>query len=661
MNQQRTSARQALNRRRFLQVAGAAGFAVTAGFTGKTVAQTPAVPDQFGEAPQLAEQAAAGSLPAVADRLPAHPLVVQPTESIGQYGGAWRHGILSTAGYNAIFTRTIGYDYLVRWDVGWNEVIPNVAEAYEVNDEATEYTFHLREGLKWSDGEPFTADDIVFYIDDVDKNTDLTPGRGVNPPDVEKIDDFTVKVIFAEPNGLFLQRLATPSGSSWTRYPAHYLKQFHQKYNTENLDQLVADAGAADWIELFQTKGGGIAGTPYDARWQNSELPILGPWILTTPFSGTTTQVVAERNPYYWKVDPEGNQLPYIDEVNFDVVQDAEVLLLKAAGGELDMHCRHINTNVNKPVLAENAESGGYRLFDMTVANMNTACFNLNLTHPDPVMREIFQNRDFRIGMSLGLDRQTIIDTIFVSQGEPWQWCPRRDTEWYTETLAKQFTEYDPNLANEYLDKVLPERDGEGWRLRPDGERLTILIDAIGEGVYQYDDLAALAIDNWRRDLGLDVVISTGDRSLLTQRANSNQSDCFIWAGAGGLQDAVLYAHQYLPQSTGARWAEGWYVWYANPSNPLTEPVEPPEPIKQQFDLYDQILTMADPAGRSELFRQLLAIAEEEFWGFGVSLPAPGYGIVKHNFRNIYEPMIDAYYYPTPGPTNPEQYYFDDI
>jgi len=650
-----------LSRRQFLSITATTGWALTAtGRGGYAIAQEGTPVAGTAESPVLADQVAAGALPPLADRLPENPMVVKPNESIGKYGGVWRSALVGGSD-TAWLGRTVGYDYLVRYSQDWNEVIPNIAEAFEASDDAREYTFKLRKGMKWSDGEPFTVDDIMFYIDDVAGNEELTPnGGGSNPFTGEKIDDVTVKIVFEQPNGLFLTELATPLGEIWTQFPKHYLSQFHKTYNTENLDSLVQETGVANWVELFQTKGGSIPGTPYNAVWSNPELPRLHAWLLTEGY-GDSTRVRLTRNPYYWKVDPEGNQLPYIDEVNFDVVQDAEVLLLKAAGGELDMHCRHINTNVNKPVLAENAEPGGYRLFDMTVANMNTACFNLNLTHPDPVMREIFQNRDFRIGMSLGLDRQTIIDTIYVSQGEPWQWCPRRDTEWYTETLAKQFTEYDPDLANEYLDKVLPERDDEGWRLRPDGERLTILIDAIGEGVYQYDDLAALAIDNWRRDLGLDVVISTGDRSLLTQRANSNQSDCFIWAGAGGLQDAVLYAHQYLPQSTGARWAEGWYVWYANPSNPLTEPVEPPEPIKQQFDLYDQILTMADPAGRSELFRQLLAIAEEEFWGFGVSLPAPGYGIVKHNFRNIYEPMIDAYYYPTPGPTNPEQYYFDDI
>jgi peptide/nickel transport system substrate-binding protein len=609
------------------------------------------------EAPILADQVAAGTIPALADRLPANPLVVAPYEAIGKYGGTWRTALVGGAD-TAWLGRTVGYDYLVRWSEDWNEIIPNLAESYEASDDATQYTFKLREGTKWSDGEPFTADDIVFYVDDVYRNPDLTTSLGTNPFTAEKIDDYAVKIVFEKPNGLFLSEICTPLGSTWTQYPKHYLSQFHKAYNTENLDQLVADAGAADWIELFRTKGGSIPGTPYNALWSNTDLPSLYGWKLVEPY-GDSTRVRVERNPYYWKVDPAGNQLPYIDDVTFDVVQDTEVLLLKAAGGELDMHTRHINTNVNKPVLADAAEAAGFHLFDMQQAVMNTSCFNFNLTHSDAGLAEIFSNKDFRIGMSLGLDRQSIIDTVYVSQGEAWQWCPRPETPWYNETLAKQHTEYDVDQANEYLDKVLPEKDSNGMRLRPDGSALTIVVDVIDKSEWDNVDAVNIAVTRWKENLGIDIQMNVGDRSLIVSRADSGQSDCFAYAGDGGLQDAVLYAHQYLPMGSGARWAEAWYVWYAKPSSPLLDPQEPPEAIKKQFALYDQLKESADPDVRNDLFDQILAIAQEEFWGFGLSLPGPGYGYVKNNFKNVPAPMINAYYYPTPGPTNPEQYYFE--
>lgn len=182
-----------------------------------------------------------------------------------------------------------------------------------------------------------------------------------------------------------------------------------------------------------------------------------------------------ERNPSYWKVDPKGNQLPYVDEVDFDVMQDTEVLLLKAAGGELDRHTCHINNNVNKPVLADAATAARYHLFDKSIAVMNASCFNFDLIHQNAALREIFGNKDFRIGMSLGFDRQSVIDAVYVSQGEAWQWAPRVETPWYDETLARQLTDLNIEQVNQYLDKVVPEKDGDGWRLRPDGKRLTIV------------------------------------------------------------------------------------------------------------------------------------------------------------------------------------------
>jgi peptide/nickel transport system substrate-binding protein len=652
------SAHTRFSRRRFLEIAGGTGFAIAAtGRGGYAIAQQGTPVPVTGEAPALTDQASAGTIPALADRLPINPMVVEPNESTGTYGGTWRTALVG-GDDTAWLLRTIGYYYLVRWSPDWQEVLPNVAESYEASDDATSYTFKLREGMRWSDGEPFTADDIMFYIDDVYRNPELTSSLGSNPFSGTKVDDYTVTITFEQPNGLFLTELCTPLGSEWTQYPKHYLSQFHKTYNTTDLDKKVADSGRADWVELFQSKGGSITGTPFEAVWSNQELPRLHAWKLVEPY-GDSTRVTFERNPFYWKVDPAGNQLPYIDEVVFNVVQDTEVLLLQAAAGELDLHVRHINNNINKPVLADAAEKGDYHLFDTQVAAMNTTSFNFNLTHPDPGMREVMVSKDFRIGMSLGLNRQLIIDTVFIGQGEPWQWCPRRETPWYNETLAKQFTEYDIAQANEYLDKIIPEKDADGWRLRPDGKRLSIIVDVAAQGEYGHTDSVNIAVDGWRKDLHVDIQMNAVDRSLQVSRGDSGQSDCFVWASDGGLRDAILYAYQYLPMDTGSRWAEAWYVWWAKPADPLTEPQEPPESVKKQFALYDELKQAADPAMQDDLFRQILAIAQEEFWGFGVNLFPPGYGIAKNSIRNVPEPMINAYYYPTPGPTNPPQYYFE--
>ena len=349
--------------------------------------------------------------------------------------------------------------------------------------------------------------------------------------------------------------------------------------------------------------------------------------------------------------------MPYLDEVVFDVIEDPEVLLLRVANGEIDMHARHINTDTNKPVLAENRESGGYEFFDIVPANMNTVIFALNMTHKNPEMREIFGNHDFRVGLSHAINRQEIIDVIFVSQGEPWQLCPRTETPWFDEELAKQYTEFDADLANEHLDRVLPDKDGNGMRLTAAGEPFTFVVEVTADQL-EHLDTSNLVIQYWNA-VGINASLNPVDRALLYTRKAANEHDCVVWQGGGGSNDAILDPRWYLPANNESNWAIAWYVWYAQPSNPQAEAMEPPDYIKEQFRLYDEVQSTADPAMQNELFRQVLAIAKETFNGIGVSLPALEYGIKKVNLKNVPAVMPGAFLYPNPAPTRPETYFYE--
>jgi ABC-type transport system substrate-binding protein len=304
--------RTGLPRRDFLRVGGAT-LLVTASVGCDVLSTEPAQERQDGsgrgasgrkgkEAPQLAEMVENGELPPVEERLPENPLVVEPVERMGIYGGTWNRADPDPASW--AFSSVSGMENLMWWDRRGREVIPNVAESFEINEEGTEYTFRLRKGMKWSDGEPFTADDIIFWYEDIVRNEELSPEglpriltlaqRGVET--VEKVDDYAVRFVFPVPNGLFLQRLASPYGAEITNAPRHYLERFHKKYNPD-VEALVEEEGADDWIALFGSKAS-----------DNPELPTLAPWrIVTLGEGGRST---AERNPYYWKVDPEGSQLP---------------------------------------------------------------------------------------------------------------------------------------------------------------------------------------------------------------------------------------------------------------------------------------------------------------------------------------------------------------
>ena len=543
------------------------------------------------------------------------------------------------------------------WDYTGEKVVPNIAKDFAFEDGGRTFVLTLRKGMKWSDGQPFTADDILFWYEAIQLNKELTPSRGVNPPTVEKIDVYTVRFRFEQPNGLFLPTLAGLDAvlSAATASPKHYLQQFHQKYNPQGVEQLARENGAEGWVKLFQLKGASVPGTPYQALWQNKDLPRLHGWSLTQPY-GSGTRVVAERNPFYFKVDTEGNQLPYLDRVTYEVFQDAQTLVLRAANGEIDMQDRSLNADSNKAVFTENQQKGQYRFFESIPAVMNTNVIALNLTHKDPVKRQIFGNKDFRIGLSHAINRQEIIDIGYVSQGEPWQSAPRKESEFYNERMAKQYTEFDLAKANAALDKAFPQKNAQGSRLGPNGQPIAVQIEVSTATPLQVDTMNLMA--NYWRAVGIDTQVKAVDRALFDTRRLANEHDAVVWAGAGGI-DVILNPPYYFPWSSRADYAQPWYVWYAKPTNPTTAPEEPPAATKEQMELYRQLIATGDPARQGELMRRILAIAAEEFYTIGISLPGNGYGIVKNNFRNVPKLIPDAFVYPNPALTNPSQYFVE--
>jgi peptide/nickel transport system substrate-binding protein len=617
--------------------------------------------DTYTQAPSLDEQVASGALPPVEERLPAVPRVVEPLEGIGQYGGAWHMGTRGGTD-DAIYTRTVAYHSLVRWNPEWTDIIPDVAESFEVNDEGNVFTFHLREGMKWSDGVAFTADDILFYFNDMLLNPDVYPAppnwfkAGGEAGVAAKLDDLTVQFTFAAPNGLFIQNLAVPQQQHVVQQPKHYLEQFHASYaDADALAAAVAEAGVATWQDLFSQKGAFVAGKP-DTLWLNAEMPTINPWMLVDAMSPSATQVRLVRNPYFYVVDSAGNQLPYIDEVIYNVGSEVETLVLQALNGEIDMQDRHIGTNANRSVFFDSQEAGGYHFYETVPSSSNVMVISLNQTHLDPAKREIYQNKDFRIGLSQAIDRQEIIDVVYVGQGTPYQVGPRPQSPLYHEQLATQYLEYDPDAANAILDTVLPNKDADGFRLMPDGTRLTIAMEVIPTLQTEWTGALELIQGYWA-DVGIDMQLVVEDRTLFYDRKAANQHDAGIWGGDGGLE-VILEPRWYFPFSNESIYGEAWQYWFNNPSDERAE--EPPDAVKQQMDLYNQLKATADAEGQNAIMTQILDIAAEQFYVIGIALPANGYGIVKNTLHNVPPQILQAYLYPSPAPTNPETYYYSE-
>src|SRR5438105_13966200 len=325
-----------------ISIAAAAAIAQNAGksLIGKlegpeVVTDAAKLPKTFKEAPQLAALVKAGKLPPVAERVGQDPLVIKPLHEIGKYGGSWRGGFTGPADFWNGYRCCSGPDHLLFWDYTGDKVTPNIAKGYELQDGGRTLVLHLRRGMKWSDGKPFTADDFVFWIEDIYRNKDLVPTpsapMAINGKQgvIEKVDTYTVRYKFADPYFMFPDVLAGSTelaGQMWGYRalggfaPAHYLKQFLPKYaNQAELDKKAKDAKFDSWVRYFLNRNDWAV---------NPDLPVLSPWKTVTP--NNTPTWTLERNPYSVFVDTAGNQLPYIDKVVLTLAENLEVLNLRA-------------------------------------------------------------------------------------------------------------------------------------------------------------------------------------------------------------------------------------------------------------------------------------------------------------------------------------------
>ena len=611
-------------------------------------------PNRPLESPLLTEQVEAGDLPPMDERMPVpEDRLVVPTPEYGTYGGEFAGVILDQD--RGWLDRFIHYEPTMRASQQLDEFgLPGTFKAVDINEEGTEFTLHLREGMRWSDGEPVTADDVMFAVEDVFFNDTLYPSTPefLTADDqvctAEKVDEFTVKLTYPGPRGDFLVTASRGEQPvNLLGWPKHYLQDYIQDLNPE-ANSLAEEAGFSDWVDHW---------AHLKAYYNNIDLPTLTAWIVTSPLNEGNV-VVAERNPYYWKVDDEGAQLPFIDRLEFEIVQNDEVMLLKAVNGEIDMHARNFNTDPNRPVLADARESGDFRFISVEPTSMNQMIIALNLNHRDETLREIFQNKDFRIGLSHAINRQDIIDTVYQRQGEPWQAAPHPNSDFYDEEFAKQYTEYDPELANQHLDSAgLTEKDAEGFRLRPDGERLTFQVDVTASGAQQIQAMS-LVVQSWEA-VGVQASVNTLERTLFYDRksASANQHDANVWSGDGGFRTEMDELRWWFPSWGESNYAVKWAEYYTTDGTGPNS-VEPPAEVLEQMELAKQMELEPDPEARDDLFRSILEITKDQFFAIGTALPGNGYAVAKNHLRNVVDSYPASPLYFSPGHIDPPTWYY---
>lgn len=325
-----------------------------------------------------------------------------------------------------------------------DKVEPGLAKSWEVSADGLTITFHLRQGLVWSDGAPFTAEDVVFTFNGVIFNEDVrTDYRDVlivedKLPVCEKVDDYTVK--FTLPT-IFRPFFNMIGGAI---YPAHKLKDLSRVYNPN------ADPEALNKVWGVDAKPEDIVG--------------MGPFMLKQFIPDQLVVIV--RNPNYWEVDPKGNKLPYLDGIKYVISFSLDTIMLKFRNGELDVYAPRPEDLAT--LIPEKTQKGFEVVVDPTKPMFGTVWIAFNQDCPNEALKTYFNMLDFRKAMAHLVDRKSIIDNVYLGLGVP-QWSPvSMLSPFYYPDVPKYG--YDLEEAGKLLDKIgLVDRNGDGWRDYPDG------------------------------------------------------------------------------------------------------------------------------------------------------------------------------------------------
>ncbi|MGQ9631811.1 MAG: ABC transporter substrate-binding protein [bacterium] len=510
---------------------------------------------KYKEAPMLAELVRAGKLPPVEQRLPKEPLVIEPIEKIGKYGGTLMTGAVEPRTWGNDGGAHIRIPYLLWVNREFTKVIPYLAKGYDFSKDMKTFTLYLREGMKWSDGYPFTVDDILFWWEDQILNDELTPVKpaywkpGGELAKFKKVDDYTLKIEFAVPYRPALSLLAY-FGSMQQNFfnPKHYLKRWHIKYNPD-AGKLAKEEKFEFWYQAFMFH------RDITPSQEDVNLPTVHPWMLERR---AIDRAVYVRNPYYAAVDTAGNQLPYIDRIIVDAM-DKEVMLMKIMNGDVDYAGMMLELP-NYPVLMQNKEKGGYEVYMWPSPVPAEIALGFNLTHKDPVKRQVFQDVRFRRAMSLAIDRNEINEIVFLGQGVPMQATVHPSCSFFKEEWAKSYADYDPKGAEKLLDEMGLKRGPDGYRLGPDGKTLIVTIEYNATLAFARETIE-LVRSHWDK-VGIKVAVKEDERTLYMKRRDANELDVGVWHTDRMMEFRVNIPRftKYNPRSE-VGWAVDWGLW----------------------------------------------------------------------------------------------------
>jgi len=607
---------------------GKAAFADTA--TLEAPGQT--LPAAYQEAPLLAAEVQAGKLPPVAERLPQVPLVEPPIDgrSIGQYGGAL--DMLVGRAKDSRLLSVYGYARLVVWNTAF-ELEPDILQSVAIEDGRI-FTLKLRPGHKWSDGHPFTSEDFRYWWEDVANNAEVAPS-GVpiqllvegEAPKVSFPDETTVVYEWSHPNPFFLPALAGATPLYIYR-PAHYVKQFHQKYaDPAALQAAVDEAGKDGWAPLHNSKD-----NLYNM--DNPALPTLEPWQIAT--EPPTERMIAKRNPYFHRVDAEGNQLPYIDEFVMSVVSPS-LIPTKTGAGETDLQSRGLSFS-DYTFLKEAEKRSNFKVYLWeTVRGSELALYpNLNATDPD--WRRLNRDVRFRRALSLAIDREEINQVIYYGLGLTGNQSVLPASPFYKEELRQAYANFDLDEANRLLDELgLTEKNNRGIRMIAPGKPLEIVVETAGETLEEADVLELIK-DSWAR-AGISLFTKPSERTVLRNRIFAGETVMAMWFGhENAVPSAAMSPEEFVPVR---QQSYQWPMWgqFYETKGVDGEKVDLPE-AERLLVLYDDWRKATDEAGRTAVWEEILRINAEEVYTIGIVAGIPQPIVVNNKLHNVPQQAI---------------------
>jgi len=611
------------------------------------------------QAPMLDALVERGALPPLKERLPDNPVVLRGVDGVGSYGGQWSRVATGPSDVAVIGWR-LSYHAPLRWSPMGEPIVPHVAEAFEASADQRVFTIRLRAGHRWSDGEPFTTDDVMYWWEREVHDDAVGPMsppawmmNGGRPPRLEQVDQQTFRVIYDRPNSLFKYRLAS-FGYQMFESPRHYLGGYHPNGGDP---ELIAAA-----LEAYQLPDArSLYGFQKDRT--NPLHPRLWPWVYRSFRSNPPHTFV--RNPYYFAVDEAGQQLPYIDSVWFDQ-RRSEQIPLEVANGKVTMQARNLSFDDVTEYMTRRATSGiDVKFWDASDGTAWIIQPNLNRRADDLAGRwkaQYLGDARFRRALSLAINRGRIIESEYSGLVEPMQVSPGASSPFRNEAAAKLYTEHDPQRAERLLDELGFKRPSPGvMRRAPDGTTLTFFLDYTaftGRGP------ADFVVEDWTR-VGINVIAQERARRLFSLRLRSREADFVVWTGNSDYFPLVEPRY-YMPTNNQSYWAPAWGIWAQHGgAEGLTvedgRAIAPPpdHPVRRSIDLFRQVRQAGSRQEQVALFHQMQQLAAEQVYTINIAEAPPQVLVTDERLRNVPDNALFGYFYASPGNAAPEMFYLE--